>query len=351
MRIGYNYASMQRKIANYLLIFSLLFAAFAIPQKTVEADSGISSAGDLITLVNNIRTSAYGLPALVENATLDSCALWTAQEMASTNATTHLAYLGYSSAATRCAGYGFGGGKTIHVTENMAYSALPLTYSGLQDWWSDADHLLPMDDPQYVYVGAGVATASNGRVYYVLQAGAVDGVTAAEAAASSSVSTTSSTTVSGTTAEATTDTSQQETPIVTSTPNYDGNIYHTVQYGQTLFNIALAYNITLSYLKSENGLTSDDIQSGKTLLIKAAPTATVTPTATITPVYPTRTPTLTPQPRTPTPAPTATATPKPTLIESLSQVDRPSLGIILVVLSALGLAAVMFFSFIRPKKD
>jgi LysM repeat protein len=93
--------------------------------------------------------------------------------------------------------------------------------------------------------------------------------------------------------------------ILTSTPNPDGSIVHTVQAGESLNSIAEAYGVSVADIKALNGLTGDDIFPGDTLIIQVAPTPgpTDTPTTTATPTReptstkrPTRTPTSTPQP-------------------------------------------------------
>jgi len=329
---------MRQKIIHFLLIITLFFASLAIPQKTAQAQSSVTAA-DMISLVNGWRTGTYSLPALVENNFLDTCAQTTASEMASIQAKTHLGLVGYPDAKTRCAQLGFGNGKIVHVTENIAYDTA-MTMTKLIDYWADADHYLPASDAQYLYVGAAVASA-NGETYYVLEAGTIDG----ETVASSSGTNSSTSDVVATPVPTSSD--GFVNPVVVSTPSSNGMIYHVVKSGEVLFNIALAYGITLDYLKQENKLTTDQVNAGTILTIKSAPTPTVTSTFTLTPVYPTRTPTLTPQPQTPTPAPTSTPTPKPSLIEKVNSVDRPSLGLVLAILSALGLAAVVYFGFIR----
>ena len=343
-RIVYNSYPMQRKILNSLLIFFLLFISLSVPQREVKAEGSVST-GDMINMVNSIRTGTYGLPALVESAYLDSCAQWTAEEMAAISASTHLAYLGYDGASARCANFGFGGGKTTFVTENWAMHT-SMTLSILQSYWADTEHMYPMTKAQYNYVGAGIATSSNGRTYYVLQAGSISGETAASSG--SSVVATSDTSSSS---SATDTSSQWMSAVVTSTASADGMIYHTVLSGQTLFYIALAYGVTVDYLKELNNLTSDSIMAGQQLKIMAAPTATVTPTRTATLTYPTRTPTLKPTLATPTPMPTATPTPVPSLVEKLPKFDRQMFGLILVILSGLGLLGVVLVNFIRPKKE
>ncbi len=121
-------------------------------------------------------------------------------------------------------------------------------------------------------------------------------------------------------AQAPTDTAAPFLPA-TDTPLADGSIVHIVREGETLINIALAYNIPLRDLLDLNNLTAQSvIFPGEKLIIRKAstptPTAAVTDTPTPRPATPTRRPTRTP---TPVPltatatafAPTPTATPTP----------------------------------------
>ncbi len=79
------------------------------------------------------------------------------------------------------------------------------------------------------------------------------------------------------------------TPTATATP-VPPQVY-TVQSGDALLTIALKFGITVDELKNFNGLTSDNIGVGQTLLIPA-PTPTPGPTPTLDPSIPT--PTLAP---------------------------------------------------------
>jgi LysM repeat protein len=330
---------MRRILLNSMSIFALLLAALAIPQRAVHAVSSIST-GDLIATVNSIRTG-NGLPALVESQTLDNCSQWTADTMANINATNHLAFMGYPDASTRCANMGFGGGNQVFVTENWAMAgsiSLSDLFNSTQ-YWNDTEHYYPMTKSQYTYIGAGEARASNGETYYIVQAGDITGETAATSAGSSSSSSSSYITD-------TPDTSQYMPPVVISTPGADGMIRYTVLPGQTESQIAYAYGISLTYLMQENNLTSDYLAAGAILTIKQAPTATITPTPTSTPVYPTRTPSLVQATYTPMSSPTATPTPA----SALPTLDRPTFGLILVIVSVLGLAAIVFFNFFKPGK-
>lgn len=262
--------------------------------------------------------------------------------MARTNATGHLAYSGYPGASERAANMGFGGGKTVFVTENWAagYNA---TLALIQGYWADELHMYPMTKSEYMYIGAGVAQTSDGKTYYIVQAGYIAG---------ESVAATSDVNNSATTAPIapTTDSSNNWlAAVATSTPgSTDGYIHHIVQANQMLSDIAAAYGVSVQSIVDLNNLSSPDVlYAGKDLLIKLAPTPTATLTPTPTEQYPTHTPTSN---ATPTPLYTRTPTPKPSLIQQLPKMDRPTFGLLLVILSFLGLGLVVFINFIKPAR-
>jgi LysM repeat protein len=126
-------------------------------------------------------------------------------------------------------------------------------------WQGDAPHLNTMLSPNLFDVGAGVSQ-NGGSVYYVLDAGA-------------SGSSTGDPGLPGTiTAPGTPLVSQFMVPVTVNTPGQDGRIYHEVQYGQTLWSIAIAYETKIDAIKLLNNLTSNDIQPGQKLLIGTGPT-------------------------------------------------------------------------------
>ena len=338
-RIGYNISTMRRFL--YLtLIVVLLAGLLVLPFGKAQA-AGIVTKADMISLINSWR-SGYWSNALIEDATLDSCAQWTAEEMAGFGATGHLTYYGYTAASVRCAGFGFGGGSTVFVTENWAMDTT-MTIDMLASYWSDSAHMLPATEKQYRYIGVGIASSSDGRQYYVLQAGAISGDTG------------SGTTVSS--GSSSTDVPDGSTPVTnnyvvaipTSTPDLDGNISHVVKSGESLFTIATNYGVTTGQIKVLNNLTTDNIYVGDILKISLKPTPTITPTRTATVMMPTRTPTQTLMPTTPIPTKTVTPTPTPTKGSVFQKVDRQYLGFGLLVLSAVGFFVVLFFFFLRPR--
>ncbi len=88
-------------------------------------------------------------------------------------------------------------------------------------------------------------------------------------------------------------------PSVISTPNPDGSIVHTIQSGDTLFALSIAYDVSLDQILTLNNLTKDALLSiGQKIIIRgptgpAAPTAA--PTSTTPEAPPTAAPTATPE--------------------------------------------------------
>ncbi len=316
---------------------SIIIVVLALTNISQKAQASNISAYELIAWANNLR-STYGLDPLTEDSIIDSSAQWTAETMAANGVCAHLASQGYPGVRDRLVSFGYGGGATVWATENMACGT-SLDINAIAGYWSDADHMRPAVDSSYQDVGAGVAVGTNGWTYVVLQAAYTEGG-----------GTTRKTSLpQNNTPNATDSVSQWMSPVITSTPNFDGYIYHRVQNGQTLFYIALAYGVTVDYIKEQNGLTSNDIYENQLLKIKQAPTPTPTSTFTPTPVYPTRTPTSKITPPTATPSYTSTPTPQPSIFSKLPKFDRQMLGFLLVVASGLGLLAVVLMNFIKPK--
>lgn len=323
--------SMRRFYFQNIILIAMLVLLLAIPVSRVQAESSVT-ASDLINLVNSLRT-AYGLPALTVNSILMGTAQGTAETMASYGSCTHL-----GDARGRVARAGYGGGSTVFATENIACGYVA-TIGDIQGWWSDSAHMLPMTEPAYTDIGAGVYL-SGGMTYFVVHA-------AYSAGGSTSGRTSATKVSSGTTVN--TGISQYIYGVVTSTPNADGSISHKVEYGQALSSIAVAYGVTVEQLQALNGLSGIDIYVGQVLIIRNAPTPTVSPTRTPTLQRPTRTPTATPRPVTPTPTRTITPSPTPGIFESLPKLDRPTIGFGLVIASALGLVAMISFSLFKKK--
>jgi len=228
------------------------------PPQVVRAD-GIHpapfnqvSAYELILAMNTLRVS-YGLPALIEDPIVNAVAQSTAVTMAANNMSWHI-----GDVRGRIAAAGYGAGGTVWATENFAVGSGGMGIDEIMAVWADPDHMRPAVTPAYCNVGAGMAQASNGRIYYILQAAYVSG---RECGSSSSGGTSQPGTVPN-------PVSQLIIPVKIATPDADGRIFHEVKAGQSFWSIAIAYQITIHDLEVWNNLSRTvPLQAGQRLFI------------------------------------------------------------------------------------
>ena len=128
--------------------------------------------------------------------------------------------------------------------------------AAVNQWSGDGLHLNTMLSPNLTEIGAGVAV-SNGRVYYVIDCARPTTSGAPE--------------VSTSVAESGAAVPAREAPIAVanlSMPNSNGDVIHEVQFGQTLWQLAIAYNVKIDEIKGLNNLFDNSIYPGTKLLIK-----------------------------------------------------------------------------------
>jgi len=272
----YNYQMRLHRFISWFIFFVLGIGAF-IPPRTVQAALPAQvSAYELIIAMNTLRVS-NGLPALIEDPIVNAVAQSTAQIMAANNMSWHI-----GDVRGRIAAAGYGAGGTVWATENFAVGGAGTGIDEIMAVWADPDHMRPAVTPAYCHVGAGMATASNGRIYYILQAAYVSGQECG-----SSSSSPGGTPGSGTVPNPV---SQLIAPVKIATPDADGKIFHVVQSGQSFWSIAIAYQITINDLEAWNNLSRNDpLQNGQRLFIPGKDTqgyATPTPYGMIVPQAP-----------------------------------------------------------------
>jgi LysM repeat protein len=268
-------------LLSWFVLLMLGIGAFYRPQ-SVQADeihpapSNQGSAYDLIIAMNTLRVS-YGLPALIEDPIVNAVAQSTAATMAANNMSWHI-----GNVRGRLAAAGYGNGGTVWATENFAVSGGGMGIDEIMAAWADPDHMRPAVNPAYCNVGAGVAQASNGRIYYILQAAYVSG----QECGSSSPS-------SGGTSQpgaVPNPISQLIIPVKIATPDAEGKIFHEVKAGQSFWSIAIAYQITIHDLEVWNDLSRNiPLRAGQRLFIPGKDTigyATPTPVGMIVPQTP-----------------------------------------------------------------
>lgn len=248
---------------------------------------------------------------------------------------------GGTNETDRAIAVGYGGGAQVYCDEAVAIASdiKDIDYI-IYDLWDDYVHRdVVLLNSRYLEIGAGVAQGSDGLFYYTVDLCVISGQSLPDSPQITPQE------------DGSTPAYQ---PIATQPPHEDGSIWHTVQLGETLFDIALAYNITELELATMNGRSPSNITIyvRDELLIKGAPPATATPTMTNTPRPPTRTPrpTFTPSPTRPTltasitPSVTPTPTQPPAILAALDSIEKQQWGIMILVISVLGLFGILVFN-------
>jgi uncharacterized protein YkwD len=273
-----------------LLATMLLLAEGTLPARARPLQ--IVSAPEIIQTVNGLRRSQGLEPYTVDNGLMDY-AKDHAEYMAGINNATHQHRDGSTA-------------ESQGLKENIAMGADDGSFTSeliVYSIWSDATHMRPMTGYYTGTIGAGVV--SNGTNVFV---SLVIRPTSAPLAATPGTGGSSGTgsTGSGTAAP-------PITALQTATPQADGSVVHTVGYGESLWQIAIDYGVTIAEIRALNGLAADSntIFEGQKLIIFPAGSVSVqaadTPTAEAQ-ASPTAEPTATRQPPTLTPTTVELAT-------------------------------------------
>jgi LysM repeat protein len=225
----------------------------------------ITTPAQLIDAVNGLRAS-YGLAPLAVHSVLMQSAQSQADYMAATDNVTHARPGGISYTQQLLSlGFPLAGDLSLggFRAENILSSSGPLEWNGVPGGWQDADHMNTMLSQNLSHIGAGISQGPRGY-YYALDcamstetgrmqesAGAIVGVGAGTEVAAGDAAV-----------------SQFMVPITKSTANADGNVFHKVQYGQTLWSIAIDYGTTIKNIQSLNNLgESELVYQGQELLV------------------------------------------------------------------------------------
>lgn len=150
--------------------------------------------------------------------------------------------------------------------ENILSSNGPLVWDGVPPGWQDAAHMNTMLSQNFTHIGAGISQGSQGY-YYAVDTAAVTGSGQMQESASTILG--SAPGGSGAAAGV----SQYMVPVSISTSRPDGDVFHKVQYGQSLWSIAIAYDTTIKNIQALNNLSQDlVIYQGQELLVQKAAT-------------------------------------------------------------------------------
>ncbi|MDO8754581.1 MAG: CAP domain-containing protein [Anaerolineales bacterium] len=267
---------------NHIIFLSFLLLTLSLsPAKGVSArpkpQSQIASPSQLIEAVNNLRIS-YGLPQLTWHSILMQSAQSQADYMAATGQVTHTRPGGISYTQQLLSlGFPLSGDLSLggFRAENILSTSSPLMWDGVPPGWQDDAHMNTMLSQNFTHIGAGISQGSAGY-YYAVDTAAVTGSGQMQNGASAILGS-----VPGGSGAAA-GVSQYMVPVSISTSRPDGDVYHKVQYGQSLWSIAIAYGTTIKNIQALNYLGQDLViyQEQELLVQKAAtqPAPSIPPT-------------------------------------------------------------------------
>lgn len=242
-------------VITVIIILSLLTS----PQPAAAQ----AEAYTVIQMVNNLRAE-YGLAPL----TIDSSLMNAAQAhsvWASGIGTHSHTGIGGSTPKDRALAAGYGGGiHDVSVGENIYYGTMATPESAIAWWRNSSIHFQTMTSTNFTQIGCGVAYSDYGG-FFTLKFGRVLDGTPIQSSASGSSSANSS-------GSASAPPLLPIQPVTLAEPAEDGSITHTVEYGQTLWDIAESYEVQLSEIMALNRLTDRSvIQPGDPIIIQRSP--------------------------------------------------------------------------------
>lgn len=237
-----------------VLMVTLLLLLFALPASGAQTSTEQQTALEISKLINAYRAEK-GMYQYLYNDTLAAVAQTHTDYQVSINLSTHEGQ-GGSTSKERVTASGYGNGGYLFVDE-MIYSGQSATPQVAVEWWKNSPiHNAIMLSDKYHEIGVGVRITET-RKYYTVNVASIRDVTspgvgsapvevAPEVAAPSAV-----------------------TPVTVALPEQDGSIFHIVEQGQTLPQIADAYQVSLDTLLVNNNLASgSELTPGQLLIVR-----------------------------------------------------------------------------------
>ncbi|HEY6073705.1 MAG TPA: CAP domain-containing protein [Anaerolineales bacterium] len=231
------------------LMLVILLTGLCLPQASAAARPlAQTSPSELINAVNNLRLSR-GLAPLGQESILTQVAQMQADALLATEGQVgHSRPNGMSlTQLLLLLGYPLWGDLSLggYRSENFIFGYQLTAADAVEAWLGDDPHTNTMLSENRNDIGAGVSISADGMVYLVIE---------------TALSTPSRLPQSdagiylpggpGSTPDPGLAVSQYIVPIAISTARPDGNVYHSVQYGQSLSALAVEYNTTVDLLRS-----------------------------------------------------------------------------------------------------
>ena len=277
---------------NRIILFSLvlfcLFHAESVIGQTTPTPGSMNEyqmsgyAKNMLEAINLLREE-NGLSQLIPDAALSAAAEDQAAYLLKIGQITERGQ-NQESPKTKANDFGYAGGADFYINQNIATSWVATQAKTVLDtvWMQEPVYKVRILNPDATHIGIG-AVDNNSRRYIVVYTGWL---------ADGSIYYTAVPTYDWRTPKPEASYTPSPKPLQISTSNPDGSIQHRIQKGETLSEIAYAYGVNWDTLSNLNNLELEDpvIIEGQDLLIRSKFTVTPTPTASETPRPPTRTP-------------------------------------------------------------
>ena len=257
------------KLISVLLVLFAPFISFITPLENI-AQVQVPSGYDLIVAVNALRAN-HGLSPYQVDPLLMLSAQMQADYLASQASGPVSGHVGPggTDADARALAVGFPYVQGLDINENWEAMPVGMSFAELFNTdWSDAAHQHTMLHPRGQLAGAGIAIAGD-TIYLILDVAAYWGDAGKTPQPTSSAY--------GATG-GTTGVSQYIAPVKVATPQADGSIVHQVQSGQSLWSIAIKYEVKMDTIRALNHIAPDEmVYIDQKLLVQAAGQKTAAP--------------------------------------------------------------------------
>ena len=268
-------------ITLLLLVLSLLPSEIVFAGPFAEADT--PTAAQVVEAVNTLRIN-NGLSPLNVHPVLMQVAQIEADGIAN-GMTGHWRPDGLTLGQWLISlGYPLAGDLSQDGFRSENWLAARSADEAIQAWKGDGEHSNTMLSPDRSDIGVGIAV--DDQVYIILITALQTGSGKMQSAAYPLLTQVASS-ISGA-AEGSL-MSEYINPVVLNTARPDGDVIHKIQYGQSLWSIAIAYHTTIDQIRLWNNLGQDTtVYEGQVLLVQKSatqpPPATLTPRAPSTPL-------------------------------------------------------------------
>ncbi|MFN8412713.1 MAG: LysM peptidoglycan-binding domain-containing protein [Anaerolineales bacterium] len=262
--------SASKKI-SILILLVLTFTPFqwvGAQEPTPAAPLVAPDPGEIINAINSLRL-AYGLAPLNVNPILMEVAQEEANGIAS-GLPGHWRPNGMTLGQWLLSkGYPLLGDLSLDGYRSENWVAASSLEEALAFWQSDEPHLDTMISTERSDLGVGVAVSD--QIYMVLETAWQTSSGKMQSDAYPILTSISMTqgaySAIATQSEANGTSSEYMFPVAVNTPMPGGDVYHEVQYGQSMWSIAINYHTTIKQIQQLNNLQTTDVNVGQKLLI------------------------------------------------------------------------------------